>query len=70
MPSARAAMSLGKVLLDGDGPGKRDLVGEIRHAETASSQHTLDAVVADQLCPAWQCDEIRHGSPRRSRTAG
>ena len=42
-----------KVFLDGDGPAERKLLGEIRDAEAASSQHTLDAVVADQHCPAW-----------------
>ena len=42
-----------KVFLDGDGAGERKLLGKIGDAESASSQHTLDAVVADQHRPAW-----------------
>ena len=52
-----------EVFLDGDHAGERDLVGEIRHAESAGAQHPLDAIVADQFGPAWQRNEIRHGSP-------
>ena len=43
--------------------GEGDLVGEIGHAEAPGAQHSLDAVIADQLGPAWQRNEIRHGSP-------
>ena len=57
-----------EVLLDGDEAGKRDLVGEVGDAEAAGAQHPLNAVIAGQLCAAWQRDEIVM-APRDAGTA-
>ena len=51
----------GKVFLDGDEPGQRRLVGEIGDAEAAGAQHALDAIVANQLRPLRQRQQVGVG---------
>ena len=51
----------GKVFLDGDEPRQRQLVGEIGDAEAAGTQHALDAVVANQLRPVRQRQQVGVG---------
>ena len=63
MLAARAAKSAGKVFLDGDEAGERHLVGQIGDAETARAQHPLDAVVADQLGPVRQGQQVCQSVP-------
>ena len=59
---ARARGEVGReVFLDGDEPGERHLVGQIGDAEAAGPQHALDAVVADQLRPVRQSQQVRIG---------
>ena len=55
---SRAAIVGREIFLDGDQAGERDLVGEIGDAEAAGAQHALDAVVADQLGPVRQRQQV------------
>ncbi len=50
-----------EVFLDGDETGERDLVGKVGDAEAAGAQYPLDAVVADQLRPVWQGQQVAIG---------
>ena len=65
-----------EVFLDGDEPGQRHLVGQVGDAEAAGPQHALDAVVADQLRPVRQRQQVGIGrrawvaSPFPSRPIG
>ena len=56
-PAARGEIG-GEVFLDGDEAGERFLVGQIGDAEAARAQHPLDAVVADQLRPVRQSQQV------------
>lgn len=52
----------GKILFDRDGAFERNLVRKIGDAETTCSQHTINAVVVDQLGSARQRAKVGHGS--------